>query len=348
MSLRPAPLPPGGWPAAADNRRCHHRVRDTRRRTTRRETSWIARPGSCCATGAWVFACWALMLLAGGATAGQLSGRLTFDFSLPGQPGTRPRTRSSTARHGRLRRVRPGGHRAAGPDRRAAGGRSTAVFDRDRGRCRACGSSTTRSTGDRAFLTDDGAHGVRAGVHARWRGFRPARSRRRSAPDLTAGRRQAGLEIGVTGYSQLSAGGETEGPSVLAETLIGGRGCAARAGLRVRVVPGASAAAHRGGLDPHDVPGRAGADHVHRRQLRGAVPDLAGRARRGHRLLAAGRLPVARGARPRPRQRGGRAWRRCDGRARGAGLRRHGRDQPDGADRRPGAVPAQHGLSAEC
>ncbi len=30
---------------------------------------------------------WLLLFLAGGAAAGQLSGRLTFDFSLPGQPG---------------------------------------------------------------------------------------------------------------------------------------------------------------------------------------------------------------------------------------------------------------------
>jgi hypothetical protein len=33
----------------------------------------------------WVFVVWLVVFLAGGATASQLSGRLSYDFSLPGQ-----------------------------------------------------------------------------------------------------------------------------------------------------------------------------------------------------------------------------------------------------------------------
>src|SRR5687768_9874543 len=35
----------------------------------------------------WVFLFWTLMLVAGGALAGRTTSSLTFDFSLPGQPG---------------------------------------------------------------------------------------------------------------------------------------------------------------------------------------------------------------------------------------------------------------------
>ncbi len=74
---------------------------------------------------------------------------------------------------------------------------------------------------------------------------------------------------------------------------------AARAGLRLRVVPCADPDHDRDRLDPHDVPDRVGAYDGHRSLADRAVPDCADRPRRVDRLLAAGRHALARGARSR-------------------------------------------------
>ena len=87
-----------------------------------------------------------------------------------------------------------------------------------------------------------------------------------------------------------------------------------------------------------------GLTDVHGRLADRAVPDRADRARRGDRLLAAGRLALARGARARPQRRRGGAAGDGDRRPRGGLQRHHRRDRPAGADRAAAAVPALDGL----
>ncbi|CAA9330642.1 MAG: hypothetical protein AVDCRST_MAG29-1032, partial [uncultured Nocardioidaceae bacterium] len=122
-----------------------------------------------------------------------------------------------------------------------------------------------------------------------------------------------------------------------------GHRCARRAAVRVRVVPGTAAAADRGGVDPDHLPDRAGPDHLHRRELRGAVPDLAGGTRRGHRLLTAPGDALARGAGARPRQPRRRGDSHAHRRRGGPGLRSDSGHQPDRPAGAAGPFPAQHG-----
>ena len=52
---------------------------------------------------------WAVVLLAGAVAAGRVADRLTFDFSLPGQPGYETEVEvAELLRHQHLRHLRPG------------------------------------------------------------------------------------------------------------------------------------------------------------------------------------------------------------------------------------------------
>ena len=134
------------------------------------------------------------------------------------------------------------------------------------------------------------------------------------------------------------------GPSVLVETLIGGLGAlivlAFVFGSLMAFVPLLMAAIAIPTTFLVLWPLARGDRGVGRR----AVPDLADRAGRRDRLLAAHRDALARGGRRRPRPlRGGR---RDDGaRRQGGHLQRHRRGhRPAGDGRAAGAVPAQHRL----
>ena len=117
-----------------------------------------------------------------------------------------------------------------------------------------------------------------------------------------------------------------------------------RARVRLRVVPGLRADRDGDRLDHDHVPPGLGLDHVHGHLAGGAVPDRPGRARDRDRLLVAGRLALARGARPRTNRGRGRPARDGD---RGTGRRLQwddGGDRPAGDGRASGALPAKHGL----
>ena len=245
---------------------------------------------------------------------GPVTDRLTFDFSLPGQPGYEaeqqlietsapapptpwcrcsPCPRASTVPTGRddiagvFEAVRTGG--AAGP-----------------------AWSTTSSTGDDRLVTDDGRSTFALVQGPLPQGFGPGIEAQLQPGARAGGRAPAGLHAGLDVVRAAGRRAATPtGPSVLAETLFGARRRAGRAAVRVRVVPGARAAAHRGGVDPHHVPARARPDDLHRRQLRRAVPHRADRPGRRDRLLAAAGLALAGGAGARPRQRGGRRRSPC-------------------------------------
>ncbi|MBA3523752.1 MAG: MMPL family transporter [Geodermatophilaceae bacterium] len=165
---------------------------------------------------------WLVLLVAGGAAAGQLGTRLSFDFSLPGQPGDETEVRIietygvSTFDTFIPLLSAPEGDSV---DPAAAAG----VFDALRAQFPQLRIVDQSSTGDESFLSEDGstAFGLIQGPLPA--GFGPGADAQ-FGPVFTQAATAAGLEPNLTSYGLLSAGGDTEGPSVLVETLIGAVG----------------------------------------------------------------------------------------------------------------------------
>ncbi len=170
---------------------------------------------------------WLVAFLAGGAAASRVGDRLTFDFSLPGQPGyeaelelERAYGTSTFDTYVPVVTVPEG----STVQERAA--EVAAVFDAVREQVPDVRVTDLASTGDPRFVGDDGRTTFAVVQGPMPEGFDPG-----IAPDLERVLEQAGvaagLETGLTSYGLLSAGGETEGPSVLVETLIGATGALA-------------------------------------------------------------------------------------------------------------------------
>ena len=130
----------------------------------------------------WIFAFWVVMFVAGGSPAGRFPDRLTFDFSLPGQPGYEAEQQliatfgASTRRH-----PRPGGHRAreARPSQDQAAD-VRAVFDAVRTAVpHRSGSSTLAAPATPRFITDDGRTTFALVQGPQPQGFGPGRAGRR-------------------------------------------------------------------------------------------------------------------------------------------------------------------------
>lgn len=175
-----------------------------------------------------VIAAWLVLLVAGGVAASGLSGRLSFDFSLPGQPGYTAEQKLK-ADYGVSSQdtlvpvvTVPQGQTVA--QRRAD---IAAVFDRVR-----TSSPQLRvvdlasSGGDKAFVLADGRSTFALVQGPESTGFASV-----TEPALMSalGRATAGsdLEVGVTSYNLLAQGGDSGGPGILAETLIGALGALA-------------------------------------------------------------------------------------------------------------------------
>ena len=167
---------------------------------------------------------WLAFFLVGGWSAGQLGDRLTLDFSLPGQPGDSAEQQlvdsygvSSFDTYVAVVTL-PAGERV--DDRRDdVAGVFAAV-----GKA-APGTRITdyASTGDRGFLADGGRATFALIQGPLPQSFGPG-IEVRLQPALTKAAAAAGFTSGLTSYGLLSAGGDTEGPSVLAETLLGATG----------------------------------------------------------------------------------------------------------------------------
>jgi RND superfamily putative drug exporter len=82
------------------------------------------------------------------------------------------------------------------------------------------------STGDQRFVTDDGRTTFALIQGPLPQGFGPG-IQAQVQPVLEQAAGAAGLQAGLTSYAMLAAGGDTEGPSVLAETLFGALGALA-------------------------------------------------------------------------------------------------------------------------
>ena len=172
----------------------------------------------------WVVGFWLISLFAGVFAAGKVPGRLSFDFSVPSQPGFQAETKlaqaygvAAVAAYVPVLTLPAGetftDHRddvsAVAERIRAVPGLQVLDYGR---------------TGDARFLTDDG-RSTFALVYA------PAPTtfvdphQAQFTTAVTEAARARGLDVKVTGYQQLSTGDDqSQGTGVLAETLLGGIG----------------------------------------------------------------------------------------------------------------------------
>ncbi len=171
---------------------------------------------------------WGVLLVAGGAAAGPAAGRLTFDFSLPGQPGYETEQQlvaqfgtSSADTFVPVVTVPAGSTVAQRQDDVAA------VFAAVRTQLpQARVVDQASAGGDSRFVTDDGRSAFALVQGAIPVGFGPGLETRLE-PALQAAAAERGMTAGLTSYGLLAAGGNTDGPSVLVETLLGGLGALA-------------------------------------------------------------------------------------------------------------------------
>ena len=170
---------------------------------------------------------WAVVLAAGAVAATRVGDRLVFDFSLPGQPGyqaeadlLRAYGTSSFDTWVPVLTV-PAGTTVAEQADRVAG-----VFDAVRTQVPGVRVVDQASTGDPRFVGDDGRTAYALVQGPPPTGFGPGLVPVLQ-PVLEGAAAEAGVEVGLTSYGLLSAGGEVEGPSVLRETLVGAAGALA-------------------------------------------------------------------------------------------------------------------------
>jgi RND superfamily putative drug exporter len=170
---------------------------------------------------------WLALMVAGGIVAGPVTDRLTFDFSLPGQPGFEAE-KDLIATFGTstadtlvpVLTVPDGGTVAERADDVAG------VFDAVRAAVPQARIVDLASTGDDRFVTDDGRSTFALIQGPVPQGFGPGIVAQ-VQPAFQQAAAAAGLDTGLTSYALLAAGGDTEGPSVLAETLFGAVGALA-------------------------------------------------------------------------------------------------------------------------
>jgi RND superfamily putative drug exporter len=171
-----------------------------------------------------VIAAWLAALVAGMVAAAAVPDRLSYDFSLPGQEGYETSVKLQEA-YGTTY------YPSAVPVFTAPAGQTieqhrddvTAVTNELR-KIPGIRVIDYGTTGDRAFLTDDGRSTFAFVYGPQPQGFVDTLAPRVEQTVETAAA-QHGLESSITGYVQLSEGSEdSEGPSVLTETLLGAVG----------------------------------------------------------------------------------------------------------------------------
>ncbi|MDT7712636.1 MAG: putative drug exporter of the superfamily, partial [Pseudonocardiales bacterium] len=167
---------------------------------------------------------WLVLLVCGLATAGQLSDRLSFDFSLPGQPGYETEleliTTYGVSSADTLIPVLTVPEGQTVQSRRAD---VAAVFDTVRKQAPQLRVVDLASTGNDTFVFDGGRRSFALVQGPLPTGFGSG-AKAALAPVLKKAAAQRGLEIGLTSYALLAAGDDSSGPSLLVETLLGAVG----------------------------------------------------------------------------------------------------------------------------
>ena len=175
----------------------------------------------------WVGITWLVLLVAGGAAAGPAASRLNVDFSLPGQPGYQTDQKliatfgASTDDTVIPVLTVPPGATVAQHAAQVAG-----VWRTVRTKLPQLRVVDFSSTGDRQFITNDGRSTFALVQGPAPTGFGSG-LQTSLTPVFEAAAKSANLQAGVTSYNLLSEGGNSGGPSVLAETLFGALGALA-------------------------------------------------------------------------------------------------------------------------
>jgi RND superfamily putative drug exporter len=167
---------------------------------------------------------WLVMFVAGGMAAGRVSKRLSFDFSLPGQPGYETASRIiHTYGNGgdqppdiAVVNV-PAGQTVAADEHSIA-----SAFDAARREEPSLRIVDLGVTGDRYFVTDGGRATFGLVFSPPANGF--GADKAVTAAKTTLARQLPGYGVSLTGLSELESGGSSKGPGVLVETMIGGAG----------------------------------------------------------------------------------------------------------------------------
>lgn len=171
-----------------------------------------------------VSAFWIVMLLAGGYSASQLTDRLTLDFSLPGQPGdkaeqtlTKAYGVSSFDTYVAVVTVPDGQTVQASRDK------ISTVFKAAHDAVPGARMVDLASTGDKGFVSDDGRTTFALIQGPLPTSFGPGLEVQ-IEPALKKAASSVGFNSGLTSYNMLSSGGDSGGPSILLETLLGAAG----------------------------------------------------------------------------------------------------------------------------
>jgi RND superfamily putative drug exporter len=171
-----------------------------------------------------VMAAWGVLFLAGMVASGAVSNRLSFDFSLPGQPGfeTAKQTIAAFGNGGdqapAIEVVSvPAGHTVAGDATGIAGAFNAARLAQPQVRM-----VDYASTGDPRFVTKDG----RSTFALLFEPTATSFGADKAAAAIQAALHTAlpGSQVTTTGLEALQSGGDSSGPGVLLETLVAGAG----------------------------------------------------------------------------------------------------------------------------
>ncbi len=172
----------------------------------------------------WVFAFWFVIFVAGVATAGQLSKRLSFDFSLPGQEGYETEVKLAQA-------YGVAAYPSYIPVFTAKDGSAITDHTQEMGAVATAIRAIPglqvldySSTKDEGFLTSDRKSGFDLVYSPTQTSFTdPFAEKFTQAVQQSAAANN--LSVTVTGYNQLQSGSDdNQGPSILVETLIGATG----------------------------------------------------------------------------------------------------------------------------
>ncbi len=170
---------------------------------------------------------WIILFLLGGALAQTTTERLTFDFSLPGQPGyeTEQQILEIYGNGGSNPPYIPVVTVPEGETVEERRAEIAGVFDTLQAGLPQFRVVDYDATGDPAFLTEDGRTTYGLVFAPPFTGF-DYFPEKQIEPILEQQAQATGLDIGLTGYNLLAAGssGEAEEPSVLSETLLGALG----------------------------------------------------------------------------------------------------------------------------
>jgi RND superfamily putative drug exporter len=171
-----------------------------------------------------VMAAWGVLFVAGMVAAGAVSNRLSFDFSLPGQPGYET-AKQTIATFGNGGDQAPAIEVVTVPAGQTVQGDAAAIaaaFDRARAAVPRVRIVDLGSTGDQRFITSDGRSTFALLFEPTATSFGADTSA--AGIEKALGAALPGDTVTTTGLEALASGGDNSGPGVLAETLLAGAG----------------------------------------------------------------------------------------------------------------------------